>query len=128
MSDANRHREHEALVGAVLLELGADPRWRLWRREVGVGRPLNSPKAFVRYGVPGEADIGGILKPFGRTIALECKTGTGKLSVKQKRFSAMFVDMGGLYIEVRDVQTAGLLLERASERDYSWLDQINPGF
>ena len=71
---------------------------RAWRRDVGLfydarGHPR-------RIGVPGEADVQGIL-PDGRALAVEVKTGNAKRTREQIAWSKMWVGMGGVYALAR---------------------------
>lgn len=64
----------------------------------------------LKFGLPGAADILGLVKPFGRLIAIECKTGSGKLSTEQASFRSMVEHYGGLYIEARGLEDVLLQL------------------
>ena len=100
----------EAEIQAEILEaFGASPSLRLWRNNVGVARTLDGQR-MRRFGVPGSADILGILKPKGRMVAIEVKGPRGRLSDKQGLWQQMFEDHGGLYIVARSVEdvTVGL--------------------
>lgn len=67
------------------------------------GAAMMENKRFVRFGFPGVADVTGILPPKGRYIAIEAKTGRGKLAQAQRDFKCMVQIAGGLYFEVRDL-------------------------
>jgi hypothetical protein len=56
----------------------------------------------VRFGVPGQADISGILVG-GRRLEIEVKGPTGRMSDQQRKFRAMIECFGGLYILARSV-------------------------
>ena len=56
----------------------------------------------IKTGEPGWADIIACL-PGGRFLAVECKTGTGKLTKKQEQFRVMVENVGGLYVEARSI-------------------------
>lgn len=58
----------------------------------------------LKYGIPGETDLQGIIAPMGRFLAIEVKTGTGKLSDEQESYKAMIQKFGGLHIVARNVQ------------------------
>lgn len=58
---------------------------------------------FIRFGVPGQADILGIIAPHGRVLAIEVKSQRGQQSQQQRRFQAMIEKFGGLYILARSV-------------------------
>lgn len=62
----------------------------------------------IKFGLPGSSDIIGIHHD-GRFIAIEVKTGTGRLSEQQKNFRNMICRFHGVYVEARcveDVQKA----------------------
>lgn len=91
--------EH-ALVQSILIEFGSRPTLRLWR--VNTGAALGRA-GFVRFGLPGMADISGIMQG-GRRIEIEAKTATGRQSPEQKRWQAMIEKFGGLYVLARSVE------------------------
>ena len=105
---------------AILREFGSDRRLRLWRSNAGVGvvgdvalimkicRRFGVPARLVRFGVPGQADLTGIL-PTGRRLEVECKTENGRQTADQANYEAMIGRMGGLYVLARspeDVRAA----------------------
>ena len=101
------------------------PSIRLWRQNTGLAFGADSVNAAVkalargdakaaleyfrrrpiRFGVPGQGDISGIIGPSGRRLEIEVKAGRDKMSPEQQAFRAMVIDRGGVYIECRDVQT-----------------------
>jgi len=91
--------EHQQLVDDLLFALGSRPDVRIWIRPVGFDYGKN-----IRYGVPGETDLDGIVGPYGRRLAIEVKTGAAELSPKQKLWKAMILKFGGIYIEARSVE------------------------
>jgi hypothetical protein len=56
----------------------------------------------VRFGVPGQADIHGIL-PGGLFLAIEVKSPTGQQSAEQRAYQAMVEKFGGVYVLARSV-------------------------
>src|SRR5690606_23226878 len=58
----------------------------------------------IKFGVNGQADISGIIRPSGRRLEIEVKTGTGKLREEQVNFKRMIDHYGGLHIELRDLK------------------------
>lgn len=102
---SNQSAAHSRLCDEILFAVGSHPQVRLWPRRVGVAIPMGGRNP-VRFGVKGEADLQGIMMPHGRMIAIEVKTGTGKLSPEQLLFKAMIEKFGGLYVEARSVQDA----------------------
>ena len=79
-----------------LSELGA----YCWNNPTGVFRTREGQ--IVKVGTPGAADILGVLH--GQAIAVEVKTGTGRLSDSQKKWKAVFERHGGKYIELRTLE------------------------
>lgn len=55
----------------------------------------------VRFGVPGTADICGLIAPSGRMIMIECKTATGKQRRAQEVMQKVITAFGGLYVLAR---------------------------
>lgn len=94
---------------AILERLALIPGLVFWRSNSGVSR---SGGRFVRFGLPGQGDITGIL-PGGRRFELEVKTATGKLSPEQVEFGAKVNAAGGLWACVRSVDEACAVIERA---------------
>ena len=56
----------------------------------------------VRFGIPGQADITGIL-PDGRRLEIEVKSASGRQSNDQQNFQKMIERFNGLYILARSV-------------------------
>lgn len=115
----DRTEEHQQLCDDILFHIGSRPECRLWPRVVGVGRALNNYDHVISYGIPGEADLQGIMAPSGRMIAIEVKTGQGVLSDKQKTWRAMAEKFGALYIEARSLEQAIEEVDKAIQAQYS---------
>lgn len=96
---------------AILQEFGSRPGIRLWRNNTGAASTKTGQ--VVRFGVPGQADISGVLAPHGRRIEIEVKSATGRQSQKQRRFQAMIEKHGGLYVLARSVEDVGAALRDA---------------
>lgn len=76
-----------------------------WRNNTGAQKIDNgSSKRFVRYGLPGSADIIGVHK--GRFIAIEVKSQRGRQSDNQRQFQRSIEDAGGIYILAFSVDDA----------------------
>jgi len=82
-----------------MIAIGSMPNVRIWKRVVGFDRQKG-----IKYGIPGESDLQGIIAPHGKILAIECKTGLGKLNQDQIRFRDMIIKFGGIYIEARSVE------------------------
>lgn len=124
----NNSEAHSKLVHRVLLKIGTDYHHvRAWKNHSGMAyTPDSVTKAInlalemrkgeaikvsvpIKYGLNGAADISGIMRPHGKRVELEIKTGTGKQSDVQKAYQKMITDFGGIYIVVRDLQDLNLL-------------------
>jgi hypothetical protein len=68
----------------------------------------------VRFGLPGQADISGLLRG-GRRLEVECKSTRGVQSPEQRAFQARVEALGGLYLVARDVETTLAAVRRANE-------------
>ena len=90
---------HTDAVNAVLLHLSSLG-CLVARREVGLFRDVRTgtPR---HIGVTGEADVQGTAPPAGRSIAVEVKTGKGRLEHDQKLWRDAFLARGGLYAVAR---------------------------
>lgn len=87
-----------ATVAACLLALSKLPGVRVARMNTGA---VKIGSYFVRFGVPGLADICGIIAPHGRLLCVECKSRTGKQRSQQKIFERVIRNHGGIYILCR---------------------------
>lgn len=99
--------EHE-LVQSILLEFGALPNVRLFRRNTGAAKRRGG--GLVRFGLPGMSDITGILAPSGKVIEIECKTSTGRLTQAQENWLAMIRKFGGIAVVARSVEDVRMAL------------------
>lgn len=87
-----------ATVAACLLALSRLPGVRVARMNTGAARIGNT---LIRFGVPGLADICGIIAPTGRLLCIECKSAIGKQRPQQKIFQRVITRHGGIYILCR---------------------------
>jgi hypothetical protein len=69
-----------------------------WRNNTGCAWVGDRP---LRYGLPGSADILGLL-PNGRFLAVECKSAKGRQSPVQKTFEENIIRNKGIYVLVYD--------------------------
>jgi len=89
---------HNALVGEILLAI--NPKYGVfWKNETGAAYTNGR---MIRYGLVGSADILGCMQ--SKFVAIEVKTGSGKLSDFQKNFKAVIEKNGGIFIEGRSVE------------------------
>lgn len=99
------------VLRAILAAWGAHPRLRIVRVNVGVGwfakgKPARKTDAGaypVHFGVPGTADLVGLIAPSGRMVMIECKSATGTQRDEQKVMQAVVERFGGLYLLARGV-------------------------
>ena len=70
-----------------------------WRNNSGA---LYVNGRLIQYGYPGSGDILGIL-PDGRFLCIECKSATGKQSLKQKHFQEKIEQSNGVYLLIKSV-------------------------
>lgn len=116
----------ERAIKAQCLELLAlYPSIRAWNQPAGVGRSFDGRRV-IRYGVPGQADISGIIASDSRSLSagkrleVEVKTATGRLTEAQEAFQAMITGMGGLYLVVRSPQELADALKAAGIAPARW--------
>lgn len=89
------------ILAAVLATFGAHPYLRIWRQGVGAAWLGGAgQRRMVRFGLPGMADVSGILR-CGRRVEIECKTATGRLTLEQRRWGEMVTAYGALYVLAR---------------------------
>lgn len=100
---------------AIHSAIGARSDCRVWRQQVGVFVPISHACArcrpyAMRIGLPGQADLLGVLAPHGRLLSIETKSPTGKLTPEQRAWSEMVTRFGGLSVAparcVADVEEA----------------------
>ena len=85
----------------IMLYLGTLSHVRVWRQNTGKAELRGR---VVQFGVPGQADISGIVAPHGRRLEIECKSATGRLRTQQRKFGEMIERMGGLFVVARSVE------------------------
>ncbi len=88
------------LQRALLERLNLLPGCWCWRSNTGVAR------GHVRFGLPGQGDISGLLSPHGRRLEVEVKDAKGKQNPAQVEFQRRIEERGGLYVLARDVDQA----------------------
>ncbi|MBP9032293.1 MAG: hypothetical protein KBG29_00270 [Pseudomonadales bacterium] len=98
--------KEKAVQNAILREFGTRRDMRLWRANVGVARIGDSRRAggrIVRFGLPGQADLTGIL-PNGVRLEIEVKGPDGQQTEEQRAYQRMVERFGGVYVLARSVQ------------------------
>ena len=96
MSKENNSADHTKLVSDAVKFLRKQPEGFFRKNATGVAKHRGN---VYRYGYPGSPDIEGVFR--GRSIGIECKTGSGRLNSNQKRYKPVFEQNGGLYFVVR---------------------------
>lgn len=105
-----------ATLRAIHAALGARPGVRLWRANVGVAVPMSllcpecRRKPPIRFGLPGMADLLGVVAPSGRLLSIEVKSETGKERPEQARWREMVLRHGGIAGLARSVAEAEALI------------------
>lgn len=82
---------------------------RVWRQNTGA--MYDARGRFVRFGVPGAADLTGLLAG-GRRVEIECKAPDGKLAEAQVHYRDGIIEMGGLYVVARSIEDVVSLTRR----------------
>ena len=98
-----------AIQNAILRAFGTRRNLRLWRANVLAARMGDR---FVRAGVPGQADLTGIL-PDGRRLEIEAKSERGQQTEDQRNFQRMIERFGGVYVLARSVEDVQRALQQA---------------
>jgi len=98
-----------AIQNAILRAFGTRRNLRLWRANVLAARMGDR---FVRAGVPGQADLTGIL-PDGRRLEIEAKSDRGRQTEDQRNFQRMIERFGGVYVLARSVEDVERALQQA---------------
>lgn len=102
------------IVKQILIGIGREfPMIRAWRQNTGA--TVNPNGQFVKFGIPGQADISGIMQD-GRRLEIEVKRPGGKISDDQFSFKKMIQSHEGLYFlvysweETRDALSKHIIL------------------
>lgn len=106
-------KENE-IQARIIAAIGSRPDVRLWRANTGAAQMANGQ--FVRFGIPGQADLSGITAD-GRRLEIEVKSATGRLRPDQVAFGKMIRRFGGIYIVARSVEEAVRQVEAAILRE-----------
>jgi hypothetical protein len=107
---ADHNEAHGQLVRDVLNLCSEYPSGvRAWQNQVGEGKTKRG--AWVKFGLfPGSADV--IACVLGRFVALECKTGDGRLSREQSDWHDEVRSVGGYAHVVRSREDAKGVIDR----------------
>lgn len=107
------------ILRSVHARLGALPHVRIWRQQVGGGVTFSGHK--IRWGLPGMADLAGVVTVHGIGVALfvEVKSEKGRQRKEQVAFQATMERFGAIYLLVRSAEEAEVLLaDRVREFEY----------
>lgn len=99
---ARRPAPEAVLQRLIIAQLRARGIW-CWRQNTGAARTARGRT--IRFGIPGQADITGIL-PGGRRLEIECKSATGRLTPEQREFGERVTAAGGLWVVARTLDDA----------------------
>lgn len=89
----------------------------IWRNNTGAAMLKDR---FVRFGLKGQGDASGLMKPYGRRLELEFKAPGKKQRPDQKLFQAMIEAHGGLYFLIDNWEKVMVCIETiraVAERD-----------
>jgi len=92
-------RPERQVQNEVLRAFGTKSWLRLWRANTGAAQ---FGRRLVHFGVPGQADLTGILID-GRRFEVETKSATGRQSEDQRNFQRVIERFNGLYVLARSV-------------------------
>lgn len=101
----DRSEAHSKLVNDILVELTKYRHIRVWKGVTGVAQSFDG-KRTIKFGLPGSADITGLIGPRGIRVELEVKTGKGEQRDDQRVFQHMIERLGGIYAICRSVEDA----------------------
>jgi len=87
-----KHTQNE-----ILRAFGTLPTLRLWRANCGAARIGNR---LIRFGIPGQADLTGILAD-GRRLEIEVKSAGGRQTPDQAAFGRIIEKFNGIYLLAR---------------------------
>ncbi len=116
MTQSSNRQLEKHVQARVLVALGAQPDFVVWRNNTGALHALGAAGRVrpMRFGLAvGSADLVGVLRPSGRFVAIEVKTSTGRLRPAQAQWSRLVQSMGGFYAVVRSADDAIAALARA---------------
>lgn len=91
--------QENKVQNAIIRTFGTRRDMRIWRNNVG---SVRFKGRVVKFGVPGQADISGIL-PGGIRLEIECKSAVGRQEKDQRNFQRMIERFGGIYVLARSV-------------------------
>lgn len=102
----NMGRPETQVQNAILRTFGTRADMRLWRQNTGA---VSYHGRTVRFGIPGAADLTGIL-PGGLRLEIECKSAAGRQSPDQRKYQRIVERFGGVYVLARSVDDVWLAI------------------
>lgn len=93
--------QEKRIQNDIIRTFGTRSDMRIWRANTGVARYRGGRE--VRFGVPGQADLTGVL-PGGVRLEVEVKSPTGRQTPEQASYQKMIERFGGVYVLARSVQ------------------------
>lgn len=102
----------KTIQNAILRAYATRPWLRIWRQNTGMAQysAVDGSHRTVRFGLPGQADLSGILND-GRRLEIEVKTARGRQSEQQQNYQRMIERFGGVYILARSVEDVTIRLQ-----------------
>lgn len=101
--------KEKAIQNEILRAFGTKRSMWLWRANTGVAQ---IGRRVVRFGIPGQADLTGIL-PDGRRLEVEAKSVDGRQTEEQRNYQRMIERFGGVYVLARTVEDVSRALRAA---------------
>lgn len=102
------HAAHDKLCNDIALDLSR--RGAMVHQSQASGAVCAISGSWMKIGVKGKADIRATLPPNGRDLAIEVKTGSGRLNQHQRDWRDAFAAAGGLHFEVRSIADYRVLI------------------
>lgn len=101
---------HEPLLEAalqrlVIARLNLLPGVDVWRSNAG-GAKDGATGRVLKFGVPGQADVTGLMRPHGRRLEVELKSKRGYQTPEQRAWQIRIEKLGGLYVLARTLSEA----------------------
>jgi hypothetical protein len=103
------HQSERSIQNAILRAYATRADMRIWRQNTGAATFGGQT---VRFGIPGQADLTGLLSD-GRRLEIEVKSPIGRQSPEQQQYQRIIERFGGVYILARSVADVADGLRRA---------------
>ncbi len=84
----------------------------VWRNNTGtMKQTYRGRERLIRFGLDGQADITGLIKPWGTRLEIEVKRPGGRLTDHQQSFAGMVRSAGGVYFVAHSIDKALIELD-----------------